>query len=331
MKLVAWIVGLAALLWSGVWLAGAITTERLSRGWFEQRQEAGWVATQDEIETTGFPLAFETAFRGVNLADPFTEWAWQAEQFHLVQPAWQPQSVRAIWPRTQLLATPLEQLTITSDRMEALLHVRPTADFALVQAEADLAALRIDSDLGWTSAVDSARFEMRDAGEARYDIQFDATGVSPAGGVLRRLDPRGLLPEVIERVHASGEVGFDRPWDITALEVSRPQFTRIDLEELRADWGALSLRMSGTLEIDGAGVPTGDVAVRAENWRQIIALGVNAGLVPPAMQGTLETGLSVIANLSGRAQDVDVTLSFADGRAYLGPIPLGPSPYFYLY
>ena len=49
------------------------------------------------------------------------------------------------------------------------------------------------------------------------------------------------------------------------------------------------------------------------------------------MQGTLETGLSVIANLSGRAQDVDVTLSFADGRAYLGPIPLGPSPYFYLY
>ena len=90
-------------------------------------------------------------------------------------------------------------------------------------------------------------------------------------------------------------------------------------------------RPSGTLEIDGAGGPTGDVAVRAENWRQIIALGVNAGLVPPAMQGTLEPGLSVIANLSGRAQDVDVTLSFADGRAYLGPIPLGPSPYFYLY
>lgn len=331
MRIIAWIIGLAALLWSGFWLAGSIATERVSQSWFDQQASAGWTASRDEIATTGFPLQFDTVFRDVDLADPFTQWAWQAEEFHLIQPAWQPQSVRAVWPDIQVLATPFERLTITSETMEAALHVRPTTDFSLVRAEADLAALRIDSDLGWTTAIDSARFVMADQGEARYDILFDATGFSPAGEVLRLLDPDNQLPASIERVHLASEISFDRAWDISALEVSRPQFTRITVEDLRADWGDLSLHMSGTLEIDPRGMPAGDLAVRAENWRQMITLGVNAGAVPPAMQATLETGLAVIANLSGQPTDLEVTLSFAEGRAYLGPIPLGPSPYFYLY
>ena len=63
----------------------------------------------------------------------------------------------------------------------------------------------------------------------------------------------------------------------------------------------------------------------------MIALGVNAGAIPAAMRSTLESGLALIAGLSGRPTDLDVTLSFSDGQAYLGPIPLGPAPVLTLY
>lgn len=333
MKVLAWIVGLVAVLWSGVWFLGATAAERLSLAWLDQQADAGWVAEYDSVETTGYPMRFDTLFTGMNLADPFTEWAWQAPEFRLIQAAFQPQAVRAIGPREQVLTTPRQSLTIRSDLMQALLHLRPTAEFSLVRAEADLAGLAIASNWGWSSAMDSARLVVADQGaeSARYDIGFDARGVTPAGEVLRLLDPDRDLPEAIERLTIDTMLEFERPWDMRALELSRPQITRIELSDLRAAWGGLALRASGNLDVDAAGIPTGDVALRAENWQAMIELGVNAGAIPAAMQSTLESGLALIAGLSGRPTDLDVTLSFSDGQAYLGPIPLGPVPVLTLY
>ena len=333
MKVLAWILGRAALLWSGIWYLGATAAERVGTAWLDQQAEAGWSVAYDSVETTGYPLRFDTRFAGLDLADPFTEWAWSAPTFRLVQPAYQPQSVRAIWPGEQVLTTARQQLTIRADPMEALLQLRPTDRFSLVRAEADLTAFDISSNWGWTSAIDSARLMIADQGDgaARYDIAFDAQGVTPAGEVLRLLDPDRDLPDAIERLTIETLLEFERPWDMRALELSRPQITRIELSDLRADWGGLALRASGNLDVDAAGIPTGDLALRAENWQAMIALGVNAGAIPAAMRSTLESGLALIAGLSGRPTDLDVTLSFSDGQAYLGPIPLGPAPVLTLY
>lgn len=333
MKVLAWILALVVLLWSGVWYLGAAATERLGRAWLAQQADAGWVADYDTVETTGYPLRFDTRFSGIDLADPFTEWAWRAAEFRLVQPVYRPQSLRAIWPREQVLETPDQSLMIRTGQMQALLHLRPGADFSLVRAEADLAELAITSTRGWSSAMDSARMLITDQGraEARYDIAFDAGGVTPAGEILRLLDPDRTQPETIDRLTIDTMIEFERPWDRRALELARPQITRIELSELRADWGALALRATGNLDVDAEGIPTGDLALSAENWQAMIALGVNAGVIPPAMQSTLESGLALLAGLSGRPEDLDVTLSFAGGQAYLGPIALGPAPDLTLY
>jgi len=333
MKVLAWILGLTAALWSGVWYLGATAAERVSLAWLDQQAEAGWLATYDSVETTGYPMRFDTRFSGLDLADPFTGWTWSAGDFRLIQPAYQPQTVRAIWPREQILTTDRQSLTIRADLMQALLQLRPTDRFSLVRAEADLAGFDIRSNWGWTSAIDTARLTIADQGDdtTRYDVTFDARGVTPAGEVLRLLDPDRDLPEAIERLTINTVLAFERQWDMRALEVARPQITRIELAELRAGWGGLALRASGILQVDARGIPTGDLALNAENWRAMIALGVNAGAIPGAMQSTLENGLALIAGLSGRPSDLDVTLSFSDGQAYLGPIPLGPAPRLTLY
>ena len=212
MKVLAWILGLAALLWSGIWYLGATAAERVGTAWLDQQAEAGWSVAYDSVETTGYPLRFDTRFAGLDLADPFTEWAWSAPTFRLVQPAYQPQSVRAIWPGEQVLTTARQQLTIRADPMEALLQLRPTDRFSLVRAEADLTGFDISSNWGWTSAIDSARLMIADQGDgaARYDIAFDAQGVTPAGEVLRLLDPDRDLPDAIERLTIETLLEFER-------------------------------------------------------------------------------------------------------------------------
>jgi hypothetical protein len=328
MKVWAWVIGALVAIWSVVWLAGSIATERLVTYWLNDREAAGWAVAHDGVQTSGYPFRFVTTLPGLMLADPFSGWAAELDGFRLEQDSYQPQAIRAIWPAEHTLSTPYERITIRAGQLEAMLHVRPLDYLALVQSETRIAGLEMESDLGWSSRVDQALTMVveRDEPGHRYDIRIDANGVTPAGEVLALLDPAGLLPQEIETVRFEAVMGFARAWDLTALESSRPAITRVELAELRADWGDLALRLSGDLDVDAEGLPTGDLSVRAQNWREMIEIGVNAGAIPAGFRGTLETGLGLLAGLSGRPEDLDATLSFSNGQVYFGPIPLGPAP-----
>ncbi|MGI3184420.1 DUF2125 domain-containing protein [Nioella aestuarii] len=328
MKVWAWVIGALVAIWSVVWLVGSIATERLLTGWLADREAAGWVVTRDTVQTSGYPFHFITTLPELMLADPQSGWAVEADGFRLEQDSYQPQAIRAVWPAEHTLSTPFEHITIRAEQLEAMLHIRPLDYLALEQSETRITALEMESDIGWSSRLDRAVALVAERHEPghRYDIRIDASGVDPAGAVLALLDPAGVLPQSIELVHLDAIMGFDRIWDLTALESSRPAITRVELTELRAEWGQLALRLSGDLDVDAEGMPMGDLSVRAQNWRAMIEIGVNAGAIPASFRGTLETGLGLLAGLSGRPEDLDATLSFSDGQVYFGPIPLGPAP-----
>jgi hypothetical protein len=86
------------------------------------------------------------------------------------------------------------------------------------------------------------------------------------------------------------------------------------------------LRAAGELEVDASGIPEGDLSIRAENWRDMIDMAVNAGLLPERMRGTAEGLLDVVAGLSGDPEVIDAELGFSNGRMFLGPLPLGRAP-----
>lgn len=328
MKVWAWVIGALVAVCSVAWLAGSIATERLVTAWLNDREADGWVVTRETVQTSGYPFRFVTTLPGLMLADPASGWAVTADGFRLEQDSYRPQAIRAVWPAEHTLSTPYEHITIRAGRLESLLHVRLLDNLALVRSETRVAALEIESDMGWSSRVDQAvaMVAQRDEPGHRYDIRVDASDVEPAGPVLALLDPAGLLPQDIEAVHVDAVMGFARAWDLTALESSRPAITRVELAELRAEWGALALRLSGDLDVDAEGLPTGALSVRAQNWREMIGIGVNAGAIPDGLRGTLETGLGLLAGLSGRPEDLDATLRFSGGQVYFGPIPLGPAP-----
>ncbi len=121
-------------------------------------------------------------------------------------------------------------------------------------------------------------------------------------------------------------MSFDRPWDLSALEVTRPQPVRIDLSEARAEWGDLMLRLSGVVDVDAEGRATGEVAIRAQNWPAMLDMAERSGALGAGMRRSVETALGFLAGLSGRREDLDVTLRLDAGFMYFGPLPVGDAP-----
>jgi hypothetical protein len=195
-----------------------------------------------------------------------------------------------------------------------------------------LSAIEMTSTEGWTARIDEGRLATRqtEGQENHHDIGFEANRVRPADPILATLDPAGLLPEEIETLRIDATMGFDAPWDRFAIERARPGITEVDLREVHASWGEMDLRVAGQLDVDRAGVPTGQITIRAENWRQMLEVARRAGLVPSALEGTVAGVLEMVAGMSGQPDTIDAPLNFRNGRVAFGPIPLGPAPRFVL-
>jgi hypothetical protein len=76
--------------------------------------------------------------------------------------------------------------------------------------------------------------------------------------------------------------------------------------------------------VDAAGIPEGAIAIRAENWREMVAMTVRAGLIPEQMQGTVEGLLGVVAGLSGDPGVIDADLGFRTGACSSARCPSAP-------
>ncbi len=317
-----------AILFSGYWVAVSEGVDRGLEAWLGDRRAEGWQADAAVIETKGYPTGFETRFEDVELADPETGLAWRAPEFALSAASISPTRIRAIWPESQTVASPFERITIGAERMEGVLDVAPGTALELREADIEIAALTLLSDAGWQAGLGEGRLNVTqsDTDDAGYSVFFEATDVLPSAALRELLDPSEVLPSVFKTLAIDADAEFDRPWDRFAVEDRRPQPRRIDLRKLQATWGELDLQIAGDITIDTAGVPEGDVSIRAVNWREMVQIGEAAGLIPPEMAGTVERALEVLAGLSGNPNTIDAPLTLSGGRISLGIVPLGPAP-----
>ena len=319
----------AALIWAIYWAVGSSGMTSAISGWLEDRRAEGWVAEATDLQTKGFPTQFETSLQAVSLADPETGLAWDAPTFTLQALSYQPWSIDAIWPETQRLATPLARYDFTSRDMRATLLVQLGNNLALdalTFTVADLSVLQ-------TGAVQPARAssvemsaERNPETDASYQIRLGSDGFAPALDWRTRIDPGGSLPDTLDALNADMMITFSAPWDLNAIEQARPQPRKLDLRLAEARWGRLELQMAGALDIDSAGQPTGEMTVKARNWREILRLSVESGALPAGLSRTLEDGLSLVAQLAGNPQTLDIPLTFRNGRVFLGPVPIGAAP-----
>ena len=318
----------AALAWFGYWFVGSNALETATKAWLQDRQEHGWVAEYSSLEVNGFPSRFDTTVTDFNLADPQYGWAWQAPEFHILSLSYKPNHFIATWPTSQVVSTPRKKYTITNDDMRASLVFEPNTTLALDRSTLTLENLTIRTSADEASSIKSAVLATRQSETSKFahDIAFDGKGFTPSKALKAQIDPTSMLPADFETVVIKTTVHFDAPWDRIAVEAVKPNLTQLDITTFDAKWGEVQIQATGSVVVDVNGYPTGKISIRAKNWREMIKLAVTSGALDASIAQSLESGLGLIAMLSGNNETLDVPLSFANRVMSIGPIPIGPAP-----
>ncbi len=329
MRFLLTLILLAAIGWSGYWLVGSEGSKRGFESWFDARRTEGWAADYGDLSVQGFPNRFDASFTDLSLADPNTGLAWQAPFFQILALSYQPNHVIAVWPKQQMIATPLGKYRLRSDDMRARLVLEPDPQLALTRTTLTANKLVVTpSDTPDPSSIEALALavERIEDTEATYRLGLSADGLKPSTPWVRRIDPGGTLPDTFEALNADLTVTFDKPWNRSAIEIARPQPRQIHLKLAQARWGQLDLQLAGELTVGDGGQPRGQITVKAKNWREILQLAVSSGAIPASLGDTLEDALGLVASLSGSAKTLDIPLDFRNGRMLLGPVPIGPAP-----
>lgn len=320
------------LIWSGYWYAAGYALRQGFAAWFDARAQSGWQADYGDMSTSGYPLRHVTTLTHPALADPATGIAWQADWLNIDSPAIWPGRQTLMFPASIQLLSHLDQTAaLRAEGMVADFHLKPGRDLRVERMALTSGPWRVDEATGAMLAADAITLSMQDTEQAEtYCFNVNAPNFVP-GAELRRLVRRSeALPESFETLVLDMTVRFDRPWDRRALEDRRPQPVEINLDLAQAKWGALSLLAAGQVTVDGNAVPTGEISIKAENWRDMLDIARGSGAVPDYAIGPTEKILNLLSNMSGNPETLDVTLTLRNGMVTLGPFPLGPAPYVYL-
>ncbi|MFK5997557.1 MAG: DUF2125 domain-containing protein [Rhodobacterales bacterium] len=328
MRILLGIFGFAVLAWFGYWFIGSNAMETGLKSWLQDRQDSGWVADYTSLDVQGFPNRFDATVINIDLADPKYGWAWTAPEFQILTLSYTPNHFIAVWPHKQTVSTPYETHIITSKDMRASFVFEPNTSLALKRSTLTLKDLTVTSGRGEQSSIASAVLATRQTEGVKFahDIAFDAKGFMPSKSLKARLDPAAILPPAFKTVSLRSTATFDAPWDRLAIEDVKPNLTRLDITEFDAKWGEVQIQATGSVKVDEEGYPTGSIAVRAKNWRALIRLAVASGALDAGTAQSLETGLGLIAMLSGNNNTLDVPLIFSKHIMSIGPIPIGAAP-----
>lgn len=327
MRILIRLVVIVAVLWTGAWFLAARGIDRAVAGWLDDRRSEGW---QADATTTmgGFPTTLRLHLADPALADPETGLAWRAGWAGFTARPWAPTEISATLPPVQLLATPYGRVEITAATMAATLAVAPTPKLTVESMQARLADIRAIAEDGTRSTLASGRLDTIRVDDAplTHDIAFEARDLTFAAPILSAIAPADLLPRTLSELSLDARAVFDAPWDIDAIAKRRPQPTAITLRRSRAKWGEMEVELAGSLEIDGTGIPTGEITLRAINWREMVRIGDATGLIPEGLAPTMERALEILAGFGGTPDTIDTPIYFRNGFVTLGPIPVGRAP-----
>lgn len=316
------------LAWSVYWLASGYLLRQSLSGWFEEQAARGWQAEVADLSTSGFPLRHVTRLDSPALADPATGTAWQADWLELDSPAiWPGQQTVRFAETPQYLSYFDQTVILTAAGMAADLHLRPGTALQVQRMALTAGPWVLADTAGPLAGARTLGLEMDQLERPEtYSVRIGAEDFTP-GARLRETVAQGEgLPAGFEAAELAMTVTFDRPWDRGALEDRRPQPVAIDLALAELQWGPMRLKATGAVTVDPAGVPDGRVTLKAENWREMLALAQASGALPSMAAASVETALSLLARIGGNPDALDVDLDFEGGMVALGPLTLGPAP-----
>lgn len=328
MRLLTVIAGVLALSYGGYWLLASRSVEAAVRAEVDRLSAAG-LASAAEVRLEGFPSRFDLTFEAPEVVDRSGLTGWRAPFLQVFALAYRPNHVIVVWPDEQEVMVAGLPLAVTSSEMRASAVVAGT-DVALDHMTYVAKDLRLAPPDGAGIGLGEARLATRRAPGLNngHDLGVALLGLVPDPAIRAVLDPGGTLPESLEWLRLDAGLAFDRPINRSAGARGGPKLTAVDLREVSLRWGPLALEGKGRVAADSAGLAEGQIDLVARDWRRLVALAAQAGMVKPELAPTFEAMLEQIDAADGDPDALRAPLVWKDGRTRLGPIPLGPAPRF---
>ncbi|MEQ6201711.1 DUF2125 domain-containing protein [Sulfitobacter sp. HNIBRBA2951] len=314
-----------ALLWGGWWwIATGAMQKGLDAFWQGQR-DSGLDVTVAQAARSGFPLRIGTTLRDITLSDPAAQTALKIPHISIASPVYWPGDVAVTLPAEPITFTAAQgPLTLMSDGMQADLNLHPGTALALEAMRGKARAVTLDAVEGRVLSVEEIATDViQTTAPETYAISLVATGVAPGSLIRQGLQVPDAWADSFAPILADIVVTFDRPWDRSALRNSRPQPRVITINQLTAEWDQLGFEISGNLNVDNNGVPTGDVRVQVRNWQRIFNMITDSTDVPAQWTSTIESVLGAMSDAQGT---LDLPVTLQNGQMRVGFFPLGPAP-----
>ncbi len=319
-KLTILVLAVAAI-YAGYWYVGATATENGATLALEDMRSNGWTVGVEELSTKGFPSRFDTTAKNLLVVSPDRSIGWSAPFVQALALSYKPNEVIIVFPDAHAFQLNGQDINLKTDglRASAAVTAAPSAPLANLTVELTSAQARITNHLAVT--IGKSLLALRPAGgDADYDAYLDLRDVEL---------PQSLFPEQagvsgrISQATIDATVMLDRPLDRHVSVSPRPQIGAIDLNGLTLQWGAMSIRGKGAVNVDPSGIPTGRITLNLRGWDQMIDLASVSGLIDP---GLVPTAKSMARTMALGSDTLDVPLTFENGLMWAGPLPLGPAP-----
>ncbi len=327
MRVLFWLTGLLAALYSGYWVVGSRSvlkgaTEALTVLKAEGRADFA------DVTLRGFPSRFDLTIDAPKLESADGNIGWQAPFIQLLALSYRPNNLIAVWPKEQTLRVGADSVTVRSDDLRASVMLKADLDLALDHAEVEGHGLVLTSALGWQALVDKLIIASRQVGAdgTTHELAVVLTGLAPGNEYRGQIDPARRQPAVADEARLNLIVTFDRPLDRQVL-AQPPRILSLQKIDLSFGWGDISASAAGELAIDPAGNPTGQLALSLKNWRNLLALLTAADVLPADQAATVEKALASAAKPDDPTT-VALPLAFRDGVIWMGFIPLALAPRF---
>lgn len=326
-RLTILVLALAAI-YSGYWFIGAAAVERTATAQIAQMRLDGWTLDYESLNTRGYPSRFDTTVTTFNVIPPSGDLAWQAPFVQVLSLSYKPNEVILALADRQDLTLGGVPMTLTSDGLRASALVATNTDLDLTRFTVEVGQMRADSSAGTVFSLSNALVALRAAKDAPllYAAFADINDLALPVSLRQILDPAGNFPAILSQMTIDASITTDRKLDRNVIsDPRRPQIDAFKLNGMTLAWGPLSLRGKGEVTIDRSGIPTGQFTLEAQNWREMVQMAVNAGLIEQGVSETLENMGTILA---GGSNSLSLPVSFQNGLMLVGPVPVGPAPRF---
>ncbi|PPB79898.1 hypothetical protein LV82_02455 [Albidovulum inexpectatum] len=330
MRTVLWLIALVAVLFAAGWHLAARQI-RSGIGQALAGMQATGQASVADWRLQGFPWRFDLTLQEPRLASADGQFAWAAPKLELHALSYRPHHLIAVLPARQTVWLGGEEIDIQTADARASAVTRISTDVPLERANVVARDLRLTGRLDWSMTVTELRLAAQaldddPLGQNAIRIGAEATGIDLKGPAQAILARAGLDAED-GHLRLDGIVATDRPLDRRALD-GRLRVTAVRITDLAFDWGGLSLTGAGEMNVSSAGQPEGRIDLSLRNWRALLPVLRQAGLIQPRSQAMAESMLGMLAASDGNPDTLSLPLVLSGGAMALGPLPLGPAPRF---